>query len=209
MKSRTGEKTLLASVMMSSPGPLVLGIALFFGRSSTQMADFVRRTIELVAIIVSYVVFRITRNEEGITAKRKNHLERIANLTVGFTLLLSGATILYITLTSNNSEKGNVIPGLVISLLGVVVNSWFYIRYKVLNKEENNKIYQAQGKLYGAKALVDTCVAIALASILIAPNAPVTSYIDLIGSVVVALYMIFSGAVTLLKRDEKVALLDK
>ena len=138
MKKRSGEKTLLASVMLSSPGPFVLGIALIFGRSSTQLADFIRRTIELVAIIVSYVVFRVTRKDEGITIVRKNHLERIANLTVGFTLLISGATILFITLASSNSEKGNVVPGLIIALLGVLVNSWFFIRYKVLNKEDNN-----------------------------------------------------------------------
>ena len=44
MKSKSGERTLLASVLMSSPGPIVVGTALFFGRSSTQFADFIRRT---------------------------------------------------------------------------------------------------------------------------------------------------------------------
>ena len=37
MKKNSGERTLLASVLLSSPGPLVLGVALFFGRSSTQL----------------------------------------------------------------------------------------------------------------------------------------------------------------------------
>lgn len=209
MNKKSGEKTLFASVLMSSPGPLVLGIALIFGRSSTQLADFIRRTIELVAIIVSWLVFKITKDTKDITKERKQSLERIANQTVGFTLCLSGITILFITLTSYSSEKGNVIPGLIIALLGVVVNSWFWIRYNKLNKEDSNKIYQAQGKLYGAKALVDSCVAIALASIVIAPNAPITYYIDIGGSMVVALYMVLSGAVTLLKKDEKILLSDK
>jgi len=46
MKSKSGERTLLASVLMSSPDDSC-GTALFFGRSSTQFADFIRRTAEL------------------------------------------------------------------------------------------------------------------------------------------------------------------
>ena len=40
---KSGERTLLLSVLMSSPGPLVVGLGLLSGRSSTQIADFVRR----------------------------------------------------------------------------------------------------------------------------------------------------------------------
>ena len=46
---KSGEKTLLWSVIMSSPGPLVVGLGLLSGRSSTQIADFVRRSAEPVS----------------------------------------------------------------------------------------------------------------------------------------------------------------
>ena len=49
----TGQRTLLAAMLLSLPGPLVLGAGLLLGRSSTQLADFIRRTAELGAIIVS------------------------------------------------------------------------------------------------------------------------------------------------------------
>ena len=39
-KSRS--QTLLASVLLSAPGPVVIGLGLLVGRSSTQMADFLR-----------------------------------------------------------------------------------------------------------------------------------------------------------------------
>lgn len=68
---KSGERTLLASILLSSPGPLVLGTALFFGRSSTQIADFVRRTSELAAIFVSWIVFRRIRKEEEISFEHK------------------------------------------------------------------------------------------------------------------------------------------
>lgn len=65
LKSKSGERTLLASVVMSSPGPIVVGVALYFGRSSTQLADFIRRSAELIAIIVSWIVFRIVQRDQA------------------------------------------------------------------------------------------------------------------------------------------------
>ncbi|HML49101.1 MAG TPA: transporter, partial [Clostridia bacterium] len=58
MKRDSGERTLLTSILLSSPGPIAIGAGLFLGRSSTQCADFIRRTAELGAIIVSYLVYR-------------------------------------------------------------------------------------------------------------------------------------------------------
>ena len=40
---KSGAKTLLWSVIMSSPGPLVVGLGLLAGSSSTQIADFVEK----------------------------------------------------------------------------------------------------------------------------------------------------------------------
>ena len=40
--TKSGTKTLLLSVLMSAPGPLVVGLGLLAVRSSTQIADFVR-----------------------------------------------------------------------------------------------------------------------------------------------------------------------
>ena len=56
MKERSGSRTLLMSVLMSSPGPLVVGLGLLVGKSSTQLADFFRRSSELLAIIMAFVV---------------------------------------------------------------------------------------------------------------------------------------------------------
>ena len=47
--------------------------------------------------------------------ERKEKLERIANLCVGAAMCLSGVTMLFIALFSADTEKGNVIPGLIIA----------------------------------------------------------------------------------------------
>ena len=70
---KSGTKTLLWSVLMSAPGPLIIGLGLFVGRSSTQIADFVRRSSELLAIIMAYIVYKITTKDGvcDVTKKEK------------------------------------------------------------------------------------------------------------------------------------------
>jgi len=47
--------------------------------------------------------------------------------------------------------------------------------------------------LYRAKALVDLCVVTALAAVVIAPFHAATPYVDLLGSIFVASYLLWNG----------------
>jgi divalent metal cation (Fe/Co/Zn/Cd) transporter len=197
MKKKSGERTLLASVILSSPGPIVVGIGLFVGKSSTQLADFIRRTAELAAIIVSWVIYRITQGNVKYDLNRRLHLERIANYCVGAAMCLSGIAMLLVTFLYPSEEKGNVIPGLIIAILGVTTNSWFWMRYKRLNKTNPNTILAVQSRLYRAKALVDACVTIALIVVCVSPGSPAAYFMDIAGSAAVAVYLLINGADTL------------
>lgn len=201
MRKKSGERTLLASVLLSSPGPIVVGLGLFLGRSSTQLADFIRRSAELASIIVSWIVFRILHKNGKPDAARKEKLEPIANLCVGVAMCLSGAAILFVALFSPNTEKGNVIPGLVIAVLGVTTNTWFWLRYRKLNREEPDAILAVQSKLYRAKSLVDACITIALTVVAISPASPAAWYVDLVGSIIVAVYLVMNGIITIRDRN--------
>ena len=92
-----------------------------------------------------------------------------------------------------------VIPGLAIAVLGVIANTAFWIKYTRLNKKEPNAILQVQSRLYRAKALVDGCVTVALLSVLILPDSPVSYWLDFIGSLIVAVYLIYCGVQTVLE----------
>lgn len=202
-KTKSGAKTLLCSVLMSAPGPLIIGLGLFAGRSSTQIADFVRRSSELLAIIMAYVVYKIT-NKDGICDEyRKEKLERFSNLFVGAMMCLGGTLMLLLAFASDKENKGNVIPGLVIALLGVIANTIFWRKYTKLNSQEPNAILAVQSRLYRAKSLVDSCVTIALLSVALFPDSITSYYLDLIGSVIVALYLIWCGIQTILERLKK------
>lgn len=125
MNNKSGKRTLLWSVIMSSPGPLVVGLGLIVGQSSTQLADFVRRSIELLAIILSFAVYCITTKNDATDELKKQKLEKGTNIFVSIAMIVSGIIMVLLALLSPSEEKGNVIPGLAIAVLGVVANLIF------------------------------------------------------------------------------------
>jgi divalent metal cation (Fe/Co/Zn/Cd) transporter len=205
MQYRSGERTLRTAVILSSPGPLVLGICLIVGRSSTQLADFIRRSAELLAIIVSWIVFRLVHNAEQPDAARRKHLESIANTSVGAAMCLSGGALVLVALFSSNTEKGNVVPGLIIAVLGVITNAWFWLRYRQLDRTKPDAILAVQSRLYRAKTLVDLCVASALLVVALAPGSPGAWYVDLVGSLVVSVYLLINGVTTIRTKALKIS----
>lgn len=194
---KSGKRTLLLSVLMSSPGPIVVGLGLMMGKSSTQLADFVRRSAELAAIVVSYIVFCMSCGEKYRDESRRMRLETIANGSVGAAMCLGGAAMIFIALFAPAEEKGNVIPGLCIALMGLIANTLFWRKYTLLSREGGSSILEAQSGLYRAKSLVDGCVTLALLSVLIMPGTGFSYYMDLIGSIIVAVYLIWTGIGTL------------
>lgn len=197
--TKSGSRTLLLSVLMSAPGPLVVGLGLLAGRSSTQIADFVRRSAELLAIIMSFVVYQITTQMDTCDEAKRAGLERRSNAFVGAMMCLGGTFMVLLAFLSDSTDKGNVIPGLAIAVMGVIANTAFWIKYTRLNKKEPNAILQVQSRLYRAKSLVDSCVTIALLSVVILPGSPVSYWLDFVGSLIVAVYLIYCGVQTILE----------
>lgn len=186
------------SLLLSSPGPIVVGIGLFLGRSSTQLADFVRRSVELGAILASYIIYnRLHRDDAVPETLHKARLERTANFCVGAAMCLSGFVMLFIALLGGSPEKGNVIPGLVIAFLGVTTNSWFWLRYARLASHSGDAILAVQSRLYRSKSFVDASVFIALLIVMIAPLSEAAQWADIIGSIIVSSYLAVNGIIIL------------
>lgn len=202
-KKGSGSRTMLLSVLMSAPGPLILGLGLLAGRSSTQIADFVRRSAELLGIVMAFIVYRITAKEGTCDEARREKLERSANAFVGAMMCLGGSLMVLLTFLSGAEDKGNVVPALCISGLGMVANSAFWIKYTHLDRKDPNAILRVQARLYRAKALVDTCVTAALLAVLVLPGSAVSYWLDFAGSLVVAAYLIWCGIRTVLEAAKR------
>ena len=198
-KGRSEKLTLLMSVLMSAPGPIILAIGLMEGQSSTQLADFFRRSAELLALICSFAVYCITQNKTENAALHKQKLETGSNIFVGSVMCVCGIVMVALAVWGGTDDKGNVIGGLVIALLGMIANTLFWLKYTKLNKSSPNAIIAVQARLYRVKALVDTCVTITLATIAIAPMSRLSDIFDLVGSVLVAIYLVYCGIKTILQ----------
>lgn len=57
-------------------------------------------------------------------------------------------------------------------------------------------ILAVQGRLYRAKTLVDACVTTALSAVALFPASAAAAYLDVLGSAVVSLYLVWCGART-------------
>jgi divalent metal cation (Fe/Co/Zn/Cd) transporter len=192
------EKTLLVAFLLSVWAPITTGLAVLMSQSTTQVADFIRRTVELVALFISWQVFRYVEGRASprlLRPESKARVEKVASLSVAATLTCSGLIMLALSLSRLSSFQpgGNVSLGLVIALLGLITNSWFWRRYRRMTREHYNPVIASQVSLYRAKAFVDLTVILALSSVAISPAHPLTRYIDLLGSLAVAFYLLWSS----------------
>ena len=192
---------------MSSPGPLVVGLSLFIGNSSTQTADFIRRTAEFIAILMSFIIYKIAENEKFSDETKKERLERTSNLAVGVLMTLGGAIMTVLALTAHSTDKGNVTPGLVIAILSASANAVFWQKYERLGKKRANPILTVQARLYRAKTLIDSCVTVALITVIVLPDSKISHLLDIGGSVIVAVYLLNSGIKTALESAKALKIL--
>lgn len=204
-QSASRERVLLTSLLLSAPGPLVTGLALLGSQSTTQLADFLRRGMELIAIFLSWWVFHRLQHGAALAEVQRARLERAAGLGTAGAMLTSGVILLGVAVWRMGAftPDGSVTGGLVIAVLGVLTNGWFWRRYGALTREQHNPVIAAQQQLYRAKTTVDLCVTAALASVALAPAAPLTRSIDLLGSLIVAGYLLWSGLRLVRRQGER------
>jgi divalent metal cation (Fe/Co/Zn/Cd) transporter len=193
------ERTLKGALLLSLWGPLLTGIAVLLSQSLTQVADFVRRSVELVALAVAWLVFRHVHETPGMSEARMRHLERRSAQGVAIALAVSGGVMLLLTLARWQAfeEPGDVRLGLAVASLGLVANTWFWRRYRSLERERASDLIGAQRRLYRAKAAVDLVVIASLGTLWIVPDHAAARIVDVGGSLAVACYLLWSSHRTL------------
>lgn len=203
------QRTLGLAIALSAFAPIATGYAAYVSRSTTQIADFLRRSVELVAMIISWAAFRyVTRHD--VEPDRLDRIERRASRVVAAAMATSAAVIGLLAATRiaaalggtigaagaafGGGATGSVIPGLVIAVLGAIVNASFWLRYRAMTNERYDAIIASQATLYAGKTAVDGCVVLALATVAVAPGRPESWWVDTIGSIAVALYLSIAAA---------------
>ena len=93
------EKTLLTALLLSAPGPIFTGMAVLSSQSTTQSADFLRRGMDLVALFLSWWVFRQLQRRASLSQGERSRLERLAGLTVAAAMFVSGIVMLALAIS--------------------------------------------------------------------------------------------------------------
>jgi divalent metal cation (Fe/Co/Zn/Cd) transporter len=192
---RPRERTLRQALLLSAWAPAATLAAVLMSHSSTQLADFVRRSVELIAIAAAWWVARTLAAAQAPTAARRRALERGAAHTVAAALAVSGLVTLGLALVRGSGFEpgGDVRIGLAVAVLGAIVNGAFWLRYARYERAAPDVVISAQRRLYRGKAWVDVAVVAALAMVLAAPGHPLTPSVDRSGSLVVGAYLLWSA----------------
>ena len=196
--------TLRLSVIFSAFGPLVLAVALSMNTSTTQFADFLRRTVELSVLIIALWIY-LKLKKTTLNKQKKHTLQAFMYRISGYVLLISSMMLFFLfgfALWNPAIPEGNVIIGLVVAFLGVFFNGYFWFRYSRFNDVHNHVVMESQGKIYQAKTFVDINVVIALASVLVFPSLWISYWIDLVGTFIIAIYLVIRG-ISFIKKSSK------
>jgi divalent metal cation (Fe/Co/Zn/Cd) transporter len=193
-RTKKDERPLLLALLLSAPGPALISYAALTSGSATQLADFLRRTSELAATFVSWLVYHKLRKNPQEDAEYAARLERLTNHTVAAAMGFSGLALLIVGIVRlcSGEESRKTVLGLIIAALGLVVNVGFWRKYLSMNRRKPDPVIAAQQRLYRGKACVDIAVVTALAAVTAAPASLAARLTDSLGSVLVAGYLLYN-----------------
>lgn len=190
--AREKERTLRIAWMLSAWAPLAGGLALYLGPSTILLADLLRRSSELLAMFLSWLVFlRIVRTP-GAPPEAFPRLQHTASLAVALVMLLSPLVIAYSAMlrVREATEVGWIVPGLLLAGAGGAVNGWFWRRNRTLALREPGPLIDSQWRFYRTKTAVDACVMATLLAGAATRDLGLSPWVDAVGSAVIALFML-------------------
>ena len=192
------ERTLRSAWLISLMAPAATAVAFMLGGTSVQLADFFRRSAELLGLFASWWVLRRIHSKRSPTLEPETvrQLEHRAALGVGVVMVLSATFILVSALLrlADPPTTGLVAPGLVVPLGGMVVNGWFWRRGSLLARQHPTPLVDSQWRLCRAKAVLDGVVFLTLLMTLLPAAAGQAHYIDTAGALSIAVFLLISAS---------------
>ena len=143
-------------------------------------------------------MYELTAGKDLSNDTRKARLESFVKYFTGLSMCLSGAVMIYVAVANFGGEKGSVLTSLILAIIGAVINAKLYFNYRKME----NVVLSVQAKLHRVKMLLDCFMSFLLLMWMLLPIEAVRSYADVIGSVLISIYLIWSGIRVL--RDKKV-----
>ena len=93
----------------------------------------------------------------------------------------------------NKSEKSTLLTSVLMSMFGPAVIAVGLLKGQIA----------VQARLYRAKTLVDICVSTVLLTVMILPGSMISYYLDFGGTIIVSIYLAWTGIKTIIERLKK------
>lgn len=192
-KENTGtmKKALVIGVLSS----VTTGISAVVGGTMTLYADFCRRFLEFLATLVSFFTYRWIGKRPKLSSEIQKKIQKRACVVTGAAMVCSSILLAFVSITGFSVEpyNGNVIPGFIIAILGVILNGYFFVSYKRSLAKQFDPIIHSQYMMYRAKTGVDSCVVLTLGCILFIPKWEFLPWLDLGCTLIVACCLLVEG----------------
>ena len=186
------EKTLKAAWLISLLGPILTVYAFYISGSVILLATLIRRTIELISLIFAWYIFKKVRLEQKASFQK---WERLSCLLVSLVLIVSVIVVLFTAFQrfADPQVLDNLTLGLILSLLGCFINRWFWVRKRNYARQKSTPIIEAQWRLYRSKTFMDILIVLTLLGSIFFGDHPLGIYLDPVGSVVLAIFLLYSS----------------
>lgn len=184
------------SVLVTAITLAITGYAAYISNSATLLADFLKCLVEFVAIFLAFLIILRT---ETLDVSRYNYgfgkIEQLSSSIVAVAMFCSGLLCIGVAVERFLDPKPieGAYFGFIFALLSVLGNGFMWYRFKVLNKDKPSPISNSQSRLFFSKMAASSVVVISLLFSLNANVLPILLYGDAIGSLFLALFLMFSA----------------
>jgi cation diffusion facilitator family transporter len=184
------------SVVVTAITLAITGYAAYISNSATLLADFLKCLVEFVAIFLAFLIILRT---ETLDASRYNYgfgkIEQLSSSVVAIAMFCSGLLCIAVAVERFLDPKPieGAYFGFVFAVLSVLGNGFMWYRFKVLHNEKPSPINYSQARLFYSKMAASGVVVVSLFSSLSAQNFPILLYGDAVGSLFLALFLMFSA----------------
>ena len=173
-------------------------MAMILANSVTLQSNVLRSSSETLAIFFSWLTVR--RVAQGIT-HRYNYgygkLENLASLVIAAVMILSLAVIFgnAVGRFRNPIAIGGLGAGMGLLFAGLAgsANAWYWVRLQGIAEKQSSAIMESQWRLFRARTIANLCVISSLGLSLTLRNYSWVVYVDPVGSIVLAGFLLFSA----------------
>jgi len=195
---RERERSIVTSLVVDFILLLPDVVAALLANSLVMMADVLKCINELLATFLSWLAIRkVVRNKPYNFDYGLGKLENLTSIIVAWIMFLSLIIVLYSAFYRFRHPHGlhsaGATLGIALMLVGVCVNTWLWIKNYRVSRKEYSPIMESQWRLFRAKAVADLTVLLTLVlSVSLYNIVPWAIYIDPIGSLAIAGFLMFS-----------------